>query len=196
MPGICGSCVCATVVSFGSTMVVTLLDQRLESPSCPHERADLVRPHQHESQRAPRIRPQARGPVVPVDPRRHRHRFRMRVPSPEIYRPAARAGEHSAHHPLMLWVAKREGKPRAQVVRHRRSDPLDPDLPPVDGCRSHQHAERFGCVRHRLPMRMPDARHFIAHVYPPSVSPKAWHAVTRHRGRSSRRTVALLHRSG
>ena len=170
--------------------VLTLLTQRPESPFCPDEHADIIRPDEHEGQRALPVCPQARDPVAPVDPRRRRHRFRMRVPGPEIYRPAARPDEHPAHGPLMPRVAKREGEPRAPVLRHRPRDPLDPDLPPVYGCRSHQHAERFGGVRRHLPMRTPDLRHFIAHVNPPPVSSEALYAVTRHRDRSSRLAAA------
>ena len=114
----------------------------------------------------------------------------MRVPCPKIYRPASRAGKHPAHSPLMPWVSKRKGEPRAPVLSHRRRNALNPDLPSVDGCRSYQHPEGFGCVRRRLPMHMPDARYFIAHMHPPPVSVKASHAVTRHKGHSSGRAGA------
>ena len=70
-PVIGGSRVCATVHPCGSTRSATptFLDQRPESPSGLDEHANLFRPHQHEGQRSPPVRPLARGPVVPVDPR-------------------------------------------------------------------------------------------------------------------------------
>ena len=87
-PVIGGSRVCATVDPGGSTgnTTPTFLGQRPKSPSGLGEHANALRPHQHEGQRSTPVRPQARGPVVPVDPRWCRHRFRMGVPSAEVYR--------------------------------------------------------------------------------------------------------------
>ena len=76
------------------------------------------------------------------------------------------------------------------VARHRRSDLLDPDLPPVDGCRSDQYPERFDRIPRSLSMRMPDARDLIAHMYALTVSDKTVHSVTPHTGRSSGHAVA------
>ena len=114
----------------------------------------------------------------------------MRVPSPEIYRLPIRASERPAHRLSVAWVRKRKGEPSAPIVIQRSSNSLDPDFPTVEGCRTHQDAERLSCVRRRLPVRAPDLRNFIAHVYPTPMSTKALHTITPHRNRSCRPAAA------
>ena len=167
-----------------SAISVTVLTQRPESPSCPHKHADIVGPYYYKGQWSSPICPQTSSPISPVDPRWCRHWFRMRVPSPEIYRLPIRASERPGHHLLVAWVRKRKGEPSAPVFGHRRSDFLDPDFPTVEGCRTHQDTERLSCVPCRLPMRTPDANHIIAYVHAPPVSTKTSHTITPRRDRN------------
>ena len=156
----------------GSIKVVALSvrPERLEAASCAHENAYLIGSHQHECERSPAICSQAGSPVVKVDPRWRGGRLRMRVPCPEIKSRDRGRCEPPTYRSLMSWIAKCEGEPRGPVARHGSGDRFDPDCTAIDGCRADQHTEGLGGGRLRLPMHTPDARYFLVHGHPPTVS--------------------------